>query len=231
MDERIESALLALLLGEEHQSPGTSCEMSKAKRKVKKGDPRIIVSMSDVETAVFGNVDDPERIYGRNKNRAKRGLPDAEEWRSVDMEDEVQQLQSRPVEVSYDVSIIDSALTESDVVSIQNHVRPSQLNSDVNGSIGGEKGWSERIEETPEMLQKRLKGQKKAQNRELVRSAARRAVTFGLLVDGIYEQPTQNRTHCERPEKVRRKCEALMNGRVVDPSFAKGDWSIRWRED
>ena len=27
-----------------------------------------------------------------------------------------------------------------------------------------------------------------------------------------------------------RKAEALMNGMVVEPSFAKGNWAIRWRE-
>jgi hypothetical protein len=57
---------------------------------VKKGDPRIMVKMSDIETAVFGNMNDPEKIYRRNRNRAKRGLPDPEEWRSVDMEGEAE---------------------------------------------------------------------------------------------------------------------------------------------
>lgn len=31
-------------------------------------------------------------------------------------------------------------------------------------------------------------------------------------------------------EGERRKCEAVMNGKAVEPSFAKGSWSIRWRE-
>jgi hypothetical protein len=29
----------------------------------------------------------------------------------------------------------------------------------------------------------------------------------------------------------RRMCEAVMHGAVVEPSYAKGDWSIRWREE
>ncbi|KAK8133308.1 hypothetical protein PG999_001481 [Apiospora kogelbergensis] len=29
----------------------------------------------------------------------------------------------------------------------------------------------------------------------------------------------------------RRYCEAVMNGKVVEPSFAKGNWGIRWREE
>jgi hypothetical protein len=36
----------------------------------------------------------------------------------------------------------------------------------------------------------------------------------------------KNRSESE----ARRKCEALMNGSVVEPSFAKGNWAIRWRE-
>jgi hypothetical protein len=28
----------------------------------------------------------------------------------------------------------------------------------------------------------------------------------------------------------RKMCEAVMNGSVVEPSFAKGDWAVRWRE-
>lgn len=41
---------------------------------------------------------------------------------------------------------------------------------------------------------------------------------------GREEDPTATRRRT-------RKCEALMDGRVVEPSFAKGDWGIRWRED
>ena len=99
--------------------------------------------------------------------------------------------------------------------------------SDVKGSVGGEKGWSERIEETPDMLKKRRDGQKKAENRELVRNAARRAVVFGLSV----EQSKGKSKGAKHPDETKKKCEALMNGMVVDPSFAKGDWSVRWRED
>ena len=234
-DKSIEMALLALLLGKDLQDPETSGANQpaslKTKQRAKKGDPRIIVKMSDIETAVFGNMNDPEKVYGRNKNRAKRGLPDPEEWRSVDMEGEVQQTRSGQVVMSDDVSDDHGTLMQNDMISIQHHVRPTQLNNDVNGSIGGEKGWSERIEETPEMLQKRLEGQKKAQNRELVRNAARRAVAFGLLFEDTTEQPKHKHKGGGRPEEVRWKCEALMNGSVVDPSFAKGDWAIRWRED
>jgi hypothetical protein len=93
--------------------------------------------------------------------------------------------------------------------------RPPQDVSEVNGSVGGEKGRAERAEETPEALEKRLQGQRKVKEREMVRCAARRGVVFGFAVDEGEE---------------RKKCEALMQGKVVEPSFAKGDWGIRWRE-
>ena len=65
-----------------------------------------------------------------------------------------------------------------DMISLR--VRPPQSQSEVNGSIGGEKGWAEKVEESPEMQQKRLEGQKRADERELVRCAARRLCAFGV---------------------------------------------------
>ncbi|KXJ95406.1 hypothetical protein Micbo1qcDRAFT_217140 [Microdochium bolleyi] len=32
-------------------------------------------------------------------------------------------------------------------------------------------------------------------------------------------------------EPAARKCEAVMQGKVVEPSYAKGNWGVRWRED
>ena len=94
-------------------------------------------------------------------------------------------------------------------------IRPPQELSEVNGGVGGEKGLKERVEESDEMLKKRREGQKKADQRELVRCAARRGVAFGFVV-GEGEE--------------RRMCEAVMQGKVVESSFAKGDWGVRWRE-
>ena len=234
LDGSIENALLALLLNRDadggNAADNAKSRWSKSGQKIKKGDPRIIVKMSDIETAVFGHMHNPEKVYGRNKNRAKRGLPDPEEWRSVDMEERPPQEISNASITEYEASNDqDQPDTNANIINLpSNHVRPSQLHSDVNGSVGGEKGWAEKIDETPEMLQKRLEGQRKAENRETVRNVARRAVAFGLSVDSPLER---SRSSAEQPDKVRRKCEALMNGNVVDPSFAKGDWSIRWRDD
>ncbi|KAF1959889.1 hypothetical protein CC80DRAFT_489944 [Byssothecium circinans] len=96
-------------------------------------------------------------------------------------------------------------------------IRPPQSHSIINGSIGGEKGWAERIDETEEMKAKRREGQRRADEREMVRRAARRLVAFGVHGEG--EEAREGR-----------KCEAVMKGAVVEASFAKGEWGVRWRE-
>ena len=127
-------------------------------------------------------------------------------------------------------------------------IRPPQSQSEVNGSIGGEKGWAEKIEETPEMLQKRLEGQKRADERELVRCAARRLCAFGIVVvDSVADRQAKVKgakgkgkrkgkdkggqdSDDGAEQKRRKKCEAIMSGSVVEASYAKGEWGIRWRE-
>lgn len=139
-----------------------------------------------------------------------------------------------------------SASQPSDMINLR--VRPPQSQSEVNGSIGGEKGWAEKIEETPEMLRKRLEGQKRADERELVRCAARRLCAFGVVVDGSVAVDEAKDKGAKRKRKgkgkekegdhgekrgeqeCRKKCEAVMSGSVVEASYAKGEWGIRWRE-
>lgn len=186
-----------------------SARGSKKGKKKPKGDPRLLVSCSTVETAVFGERHDPEKTAGRNRDRAKRGLPDADEWTSVDMADE-------PI-TSDDTEVVDGDMLARMSIRSGTRIRPAQDVSEVNGGVGGEKGWAERTEENEEMLQKRIEGQQKAHERELVKCAARRGVAFGFLLKPNTEE--------------RRKCEAVMQGKVVEPSFAKGDWSIRWRDE
>jgi hypothetical protein len=67
-------------------------------------------------------------------------------------------------------------------------------------------------------------GLKTAREKEMVRCAARRGVVFGFAV-------SSEETEASEKGPVLRKCEAVMNGKVVEPSFAKGNWGIRWRED
>jgi hypothetical protein len=229
LDRRIEDAFVALLQGEEvgladdnkaqelqqvddAERTGRvkiSARDSKKGKKKPKGDSRILVSCSAVENLVFGDRHDPNKTAGRNRDRAQRGMPDDEEWKSVDMTDEYQ-----PEEEEEDV--IDGDLLARMSIRSGTRVRPSQDVSEVNGGVGGEKGRAERIEENEEMLQKRIEGQQRAHEREMVRCAARRGIAFGFALGAGSEV---------------KKCEAVMQGKVVESSFAKGDWSIRWRED
>lgn len=78
----------------------------------------------------------------------------------------------------------------------------------------------------PGSAEKRQEGQKRADEREAVRRAARRAVVFGFVVD---EKDISSKGQSS-DETPRRKCEAVMSGQVVEPSYAKGNWYIRWRE-
>ncbi|KAF2722675.1 hypothetical protein K431DRAFT_338032 [Polychaeton citri CBS 116435] len=237
----------------------------KARHQPKKGDPRIILQLSEVEAVVFGHRRDPEKVYGRKRNRARRGAPEPAEWRSVDMEDGFQQSPDgrRAIgahEIYDDYDDNDSDYGSSDdgysrvggVGGVSLRLRPPER--DVrNGSgraengVGGIKGGDEGGQgaETSEMEKKRLEGQKRADEWEMVKQAARRAVVFGLPV-GLDEprphgkQQKKKRGKDDRADALEserrrsvtlRKCEALMNGSVVEPSFAKGDWSIRWREE
>ncbi|CRK13248.1 hypothetical protein BN1723_009939 [Verticillium longisporum] len=222
LDREIEAAFVRFLQrDEELAEPG-------APRKATKGDARLPVPCDAVENRVFGNRADPEKVFGRRKNRASRVIAER------DGEDEDEGVDMRELRVGDEIdpgeAIIDEMLglgrTKSAEVdpSVQaslsvrssTRVRPPQTKSQVNGSVGGEKGKAERVEETDEMREKRNEGQKRAHERELVRCAARRGVVFGFAVDG---------------QEERRKCEAIMQGKVVEPSFAKGDWAVRWRED
>lgn len=271
IDRKIEATFAALLNGatpeslqenagaDEVPKPETSKEKnpfeSKGEKKPKKkaakshkGETRIILECSTVESIVFQREKDPEKVYGRRKNRRARFVVEKpEDWKSVDMVDKptVDQhpaatsstgrdyLTSEDDDASFSQSS-DEEENEGGVVLETSRapradglpdeieygygggkIRPPQAQNDVNGSVGGEKGWAERIEETDEMKLKRREGQRRADEREMVRKAARRGCAFGFTVEG---------------EEEKRKCEAVMKGVVVEASFAKGEWGIRWRE-
>lgn len=227
IDRKIEQTIISLLNGE----PDSGLEKTDAESRTVKGDRRIMVTCDEIEEIVFGSRFDPDKVYGRRKNRASRVIGKSEsEWKSVDMEDSTE-------------DSADEAEDENEEQhSLNPHVRPPQAKSDVNGSVGGERGWAEKTEESPEDLEKRREGQRRAEEREMVRRAARRAVVFGFLVDDP-SPSAESKTKKGRArapeggvaitpkEQIRRKCEALMQGSLVEPSFAKGDWSIRWREN
>lgn len=93
-------------------------------------------------------------------------------------------------------------------------------------------------------------GQQCAAEREKVRQAARRGVVFGFCVDdddggGNGENDGSagsssgggggggggSKTGARAGAQQRRRVEAVQNGRVVEASFAKGEWGVRWRDD
>jgi hypothetical protein len=258
-------------LSEQNTQSNSRGAASGSSKKKKKGESRVLVDCGEAEKAVFGDKDDPDKRFGRRKNRARRGMKDDEVWKSVDMvsndgsDDENDNYEvptsgtgaagflsatqpHKPTTVARNSDDDASSSEEHEDhggVSVNSHapsaeesgtqldpdviarlsirsgtrIRPSQEVSEVNGGVGGEKGLKEKIVENEDMLQKRREGQKKADQRELVRCAARRGVAFGFVVKGRGE-----------PSEERRLCEAVMQGKVVESSFAKGDWSIRWRE-
>jgi len=87
------------------------------------------------------------RILDARGIKARRGIANPEEWRSVDMEDAP-------------LTHLDEASDEQppSYIGGAGKIRQLQALSEVNGSIGGEKGWVERIEEIPEMAKKRKQG-------------------------------------------------------------------------
>lgn len=219
--------------------------------KPKKGEGRL-VTLEEVEAIVFGRENDPEKVYGRKKNRKSRVLAGLgttdEDTADEEAPSPASTEAARPASRDSAIGGINiEALQLSDhkaandeiaplpkgkshpytmgghevarlAVRSGTRIRPPQEISEVNGSVGGEKGRAERKAETEEMKEeirkKRLEGDRKAQQKEMIKSVARKGVVFGFEVDG-----------------KKKTCECVMpGGKVVEPHFAKGNWGIRWRE-
>ena len=256
----VEKALVALLEGHEPPPPyvkttdAAPVESSESKSTTvlkpqrKKGETRILLPLSVLEEAVFGSRSDPERAFGRRKNRAFRGVREDGEWRSVDMEDDNSEdgdgatYSKRPEPISTWEGAEDF---DGEDLEVEGGVRLSERrdwDEEEDGGAGAEP-------ETPELAARRRAGQKKAEEREFVRCVVRRAVVFGVEVEGWEEvggngggakksKKGKGRRDADSEDeevrsevKPRRKCEAVMSGQVVEPSFAKGDWSVRWRDE
>lgn len=266
----------------------------------KKGDHRILVSCTQVEEIIYNRVKDPEKVYGRRKNRLPRWMPEAEgEWKSVDMvsSDEDSDAFTNDEDSSDGgVGLSDNKSNDSSTLNVENLSLYDKEQADPDATIEGAdspKAPPKKVSFAPshdtvasnaiavpssdqtrlptssnqeignaaqsstthvsEDDLKRREGERKAQERERVRCAARRAVIFGL-VTGVAETNDKGGSgggkakkgkkgkrrgsissddeEADRgPKEVRRKCEAVMQGVVVEPSFAKGDWGIRWREE
>ncbi|KAK6201889.1 hypothetical protein LQW54_009299 [Pestalotiopsis sp. IQ-011] len=229
LDREIESVFARLLGGSDESGRlanahayGKAAKKHKGKNVKLKGDQRILVRCSVVEDLVFGKRDDEDG----ESHSSRSGTP----------EPEIEHHEHKPVHNlpesaghGYGAISDEDILMDGDVLarmSIRSgtRIRPAQDVSEVNGSVGGEKGKAERIEENEEMLKKRRLGQRRAKEKEMVKCAARRCVVFGCLPEGPDGADGGDGTG------ERRKCEAVSNGNIVEPSFAKGDWQIRWRE-
>ncbi|KAL1585277.1 hypothetical protein WHR41_05769 [Cladosporium halotolerans] len=248
-EAHVERALIALLSGLPPPPPYKSAGAEQTKPAVhaaekKKGEKRVLLPMSILEAAVFGPRTDPERGYGRRRNRAFRGVREDGEWRSVDMEDSEDGADGARMEP---ISSWEAGDFEDEEFDIDGDGGVSLGRADGSrANEGGEEGGS--MPETPEMEARRRAGQKRAEEREFARCVVRRAVVFGVEVEGwedvsgsggggkkskkgrakgdIEDEELESETKTKR-----RKCEAVMSGHIVEPSFAKGDWSVRWRDE
>jgi hypothetical protein len=206
-DRRLEDAFVQLLIGERAFEGEAIPESILAKRtKPHKGEPRIVVPCSVVEELIFGSRQDPTKTSGRKRNRASRVIGEEDS----DLEDH------------------SNELVQFTTQGFAGKVRPPQHMTDINGGIGGEKGRAEKGEETEEAAARRKEGLRVTEEKERVKRAARRGVVFGFVVEVAKETRVEDKL--DGGNQVRRKCEAVMNGKVVEPSFAKGEWGIRWRE-
>lgn len=216
----------------------TKSKQHKAKNpgggKKTKGDARILISCDEVERHMFPQEEDEAEEEGEGEAGSASGTEDGHTDGSYTDQEAPQprpqsQQENHPsVPVRLSTGTLEDPTSDSQDVdydrlarlSIRSgtRIRPPQDVSEVNGSVGGEKGRAERLGETGEMLEKRREGMRRVRQREMVRCAARRGVVFGFAI-GQDKGTTETR-----------KCEAVMLGKVVEPSFAKGNWSVRWRE-
>ena len=171
-----------------------------------KGDSRRVVGCEEVEEVVF------ERVgkLGRRR-RGKRVVEGSGgEWRSVDMVDDeegndgAEAVDGDSGEEEEEVGGVPIRLPEDTV--------PVRVPMAGDTAAGG--GGEGEVGETAEQRIRRREGQVRAEEREMVRRAARRGCAFGFAVG----------------EGERRVCEAVQKKRVVEASFAKGEWGVRWRE-
>ena len=96
--------------------------------------------------------------------------------------------------------------------------------------LEGEKGLEDFVvgkgEEREGGKTKQERGMRRAREREMVRQAGRRIVVFG--VPGEASEDAGGRERADG-DGERLAVEAVQEGRVVEASFAKGEWGVRWK--
>ncbi|GAM87747.1 hypothetical protein ANO11243_057740 [Dothideomycetidae sp. 11243] len=229
------------------------------RRSTKKGETRLVVPCSLVESIIFSRLTSINRA--QNKRNVRKTL-----------EPEVPQHNDK----DYDEAALTATLAR--LKARQTGTAPAcapdptaqEGATDTVPSASDEDDDNENEDEAPPTQAegddaKRKQGQQRATERERVRNACRRAVIFGLLPPGMVDtrpldavpkqQPEEEeppsssragkarkareeahkRTKSGAAEKEqggggRRRCEAVMRGAVVEPSYAKGEWGVRWAE-
>lgn len=241
LDREIERVFVGFLNGaiEKAQDGSEAASTAKTKPhkakksgggKKTKGDARILISCDEIERHMFPQEEAEAGEEGGSASGTEDGHTDGsytdQEASQPHPQSQQDTQSSVPVPLSTgtledptsDVQDVDYDRLARLSIRSGTRIRPSQDVSEVNGSVGGERGRAERLGETGEMLEKRREGMRRVRQREMVRCAARRGVVFGFAVGE------------DKESSEMRKCEAVMLGKVVEPSFAKGNWSVRWRE-
>lgn len=182
----------------------------KLSRNLAKCDRGILVQCGTVEELVFGPRHDPEKVHGRKGNRAGPVLAtDDREWKRVDRED----TDESPGNIS----------DKSAGVQVEDR-KHNRSNDTITANI--------------------FECQQQAEEWEVVKRAARSACAFRLKLNDKPETAREETPNCKsrrgesqqanigkpKVSEHKRKCEAVKGGVVVEGSFAKGDWAIRWRE-
>lgn len=208
LDKKIDRVILGVLSGDASVLGDGHGEESVNVGKVKKGDKRVLVGVDEIERIVFA-----KKWAGGDGDATKEG--------------------EEKEELTADEATDGSVGHESDVED-GGGVKMVDDEDKVHSHDEGEKAANSQDEAPADT--RRQEGQRRADEREKVRRAARRAVVFGFPVEVPDATPSKNKSKAKdkeaAPEETHmRKCEAVMSsGQVVEPSFAKGNWSIRWRE-
>lgn len=233
LDRRIETAFVHFLY-DRIQAPSITsaskikCKKHKYKPKIK--DAENIVLCSTVERFVFG---ENESNLSVNPRQPKKSTSDCES--------EEYPLKDPGYDVESNSSLSDG--TDRTLPALGSGVPLKSANSYEKLKVSSGNGSEHYLQEQRD---KAKLGMIKAEQKEIVKRAARRGCVFGFALaanpaDTLTSSNGDNiKMLAENKLKpnfdndaidVRRKCEAVSNGRVVEPSFAKGNWGIRWRED
>lgn len=232
-DRLIEEAFVRFLTGAETAPslPADEGPRQSARPRKAKGDPRILVSCRVVEDAVFG----PARAAPARPIPPTAGSGGGDDAGENDIQEVAEEREALNTQHSAGghtpPADVPAGSPEAQLKTPDRGVH--QTPSESGGVEEDEQDRANDTEGDGAAIEKRRQGQLRAQEREMVRCAARRGVVFGFLVPAPEERIGRTglgRKPDTAEEGERRLCEAVMAGKVVEPSFAKGDWGIRWRE-